>query len=236
MAADFVLNSGNAGSKHPLLLRRLAWTCSVVDVPVLDQPVSAHPQSRAWAGSTPFRPKGPGQFGGLGSRQGSPPGGRPTFTQLARTTGTISTGTVTRIAPGPAAGGSGVPTVAINFHVEPPPTRYRSGGEFYDSGVAGPVVKRAALRSGETPASLSLHPPSSVSPELYPPSKLGLSSAAGRGALGQFELDSRREQSLPSQQQFAAFQADPLCAGRSRIAFNDFARALRPSVAEQAPE
>jgi hypothetical protein len=48
MAADFVLNSGNAGSKHPLLLRRLAWTCSVVDVPVLDQPVSAHPQSPAW--------------------------------------------------------------------------------------------------------------------------------------------------------------------------------------------
>jgi len=231
MAADFVLNSGNAGSKHPLLLRRLAWTCSVVDVPVLDQPVSAHPQSRAWAGSTPFRPKGPGQFGGLGSRQGSPPGGRPTFTQLARTTGTISAGTVTRIAPGPAAGGSGVPTVAINFHVEPPPTRYRSGGEFYDSGVAGPVGQAGSVTQwGNTCFSFS------ASPELYPPSKLGLSSAAGRGALGQFELDSRREQSLPSQQQFAAFQADPLCAGRSRIAFNDFARALRPSVAEQAPE
>jgi hypothetical protein len=65
---------------------------------------------------------------------------------------------------------------------------------------------------------------------LYALSKFGLSSAVG-GALGRFQLDSAGG-ILPSRQQVADFQPDPLFAGRSRIAFNDFSRALRQSVAE----
>jgi hypothetical protein len=69
---------------------------------------------------------------------------------------------------------------------------------------------------------------------LYPASKLGLTSAVG-GALGQFRLDSASG-ILPSERQLAAFQADPLFAGRSRIALNDLAQALRQAVGEQALE
>jgi len=103
--------------------------------------------------SFPFRPSRLHSSAGQGSGQRLS-SRRRTFTQLVRTAGTIFAGTVTRIAPGPAAGGSAAPTVATTFHVEHPPC----GGELYDSGVAGPVVRRAALRSGGTRASLPVSP------------------------------------------------------------------------------
>lgn len=198
-----------------------------LDQPILDQPAPAHPQSPAWAGSTPIRPKPPGQFPGLGSGPSSSPGGAPTFPQFARTAGTIFAGTVTRIEPGPAAGGSALPTVAITFHVERPLRGAVAGGSLtilewlglWSSGQRYAVGERVLLF-------------------LYPTSKLGLTSAVG-GALGQFHLDSAGG-ILPSEWQFAAFQADPVfsgrSAGRSRIAFDDFAQALRRAVGEQAPE
>jgi len=196
----------------------------VVDVLVLDQPVSAHPQSPAWARSTLFRPKPPGQFGGLGSGKGSPPGGGPTFTQLARTAGTVFGGTVTRIAPGAAAGGSAVPTVAITFYVEHPLRGAVAGGSL--TILEWPVLWSSGQRYAE------LGNPCFSS--CIPRASLDLAGAVG-GALGQFQLDSAGG-ILPSRQQVADFQPDPLFAGRSRIAFNDFSRALRQSVAEQAPE
>jgi hypothetical protein len=69
---------------------------------------------------------------------------------------------------------------------------------------------------------------------LYPPSKLGLTSAVG-GALGQFRVDSAGG-ILVSERQLAAFQADPLFAGRSRIAFNDFSQDVRQVIGERQPE
>lgn len=199
---------------------------SVLGQPVLEQPPPARPQPPAGAGSTPFRPKPPGQFGGLGSGQSSPPGGAPTFPQFARTAGTIFAGTVTRIEPGPAASSS-VATVAITFHVEHPLRGTVPGGSLT-------ILEWLGLWSSGQRYAVGEH----VLLFLYPPSKLGLTSAVG-GALGQFHLDSAGG-ILPSGRQFAAFQADPLfsgqSAGRSRIAFNDFAQALRRVVGEQAPE
>jgi hypothetical protein len=185
--------------------------------------VPAHPQSPAWAGSTPFRPKPPGHFPGPGSGPGSPPGGAPTFLQLARTAGTIFAGTVTRIEPGPAAGGSAVPTVAITFHVERPLRGAGPGGSLT-------ILEWLGLWSSGQRYAVGEH----VLLFLYPPSKLGLTSAVG-GTLGEFHLDSAGR-ILPSERQLAAFQADPLFAGRSRIAFNDFSQALRQAVGEQGPE
>lgn len=194
-----------------------------VDSPALEQLVPAHPQSPAWAGSAPFHPKPPGQFAGLGSGQTSSPGGIPTFAQLARTAGTIFAGNVTRIEPGPAAGGSSVPTVVITFQVEHPLRGVVPRGTFA-------VVEWLGLWSSGQRYAVGEH----VLLFLYPPSKLGLTSAVG-GALGQFHLDSAGG-ILPSERQRTAFQADALFAGRSRITFNDFSQALLRATREQAPE
>jgi hypothetical protein len=204
--------SGKAGVDSPVLHQ-----------PGLNQPTPAHPQSPAWIGSTPLRPKPPGQFGGLGSGKGFPPGGAPNFPQLARTAGTIFAGTVTSIEPGPAAGGSAIPTVAITFHVEHPLRGAVPGGSLT-------ILEWLGLWSSGQRYAVGEH----VLLFLYPPSKLGLTSAVG-GSLGQFRLDSAGG-ILPSERQFAAFEADPLFARRSRIAFNDLARALRQTAGEQAPD
>jgi hypothetical protein len=199
----------------------------VLEQQTVEQPAPAHPQSLDWVGSTPFRPKSPGQFAGPGSGPSSPPGGAPTFPQLARTAGTIFAGTVTRIEPGPSAGGSAVATVAITFRVERPLRGAVSGGSLTILEWLGLWSSGQRYAVGEQ-----------VLLFLYPASKIGLTSAVG-GALGQFRLDSAGG-ILPSERQFAAFRTDPLfagqSAGRSRIAFNDFAQALRRSVGEQALE
>ncbi|MFZ0956780.1 MAG: hypothetical protein WAN60_10590 [Candidatus Sulfotelmatobacter sp.] len=172
----------------------------------------------------------PGQFAGSG-KPGFAPGGAPTFSQFVRTAGMIFAGTVTRIERGPATGGPAVPTVAITFHVE----RTFSGAVPRGSLT---ILEWLGLWSSGQRYAVGEH----VLLFLYPPSKLGLTSAVG-GALGQFRLDSAGG-ILPSEQQFAAFRPDPLfagrsaerSAGRSRIAFDDFAQALRRSRGEQALE
>jgi hypothetical protein len=194
----------------------------VLGQPIPDPPVPAHPQPLAGSDSTPFRPNPPGQFPRLGSGQSGPPASAPTFPQLARTAGTIFSGTVTRIESGPAAGGSAVPTVAITFHVERPLRGAVQAGSLT-------ILEWLGLWSSGQRYAVGEH----VLLFLYPPSKIGLTSAVG-GALGQFHLDSAGG-ILPSGQQFAAFQADPLFSGRSHIPFNDFSQALRQSVGE-APE
>jgi hypothetical protein len=147
----------------------------------------------------------------------------PTFLQLAQTAGTIFAGTVTRIESGPAAGGTAVPTVAITFQIERPLRGTVARGSLT-------ILEWLGLWSSGQRYTVGEH----VLLFLYPPSKLGLTSAVG-GALGQFQLDPAGG-ILLSSQQLAAFRADPLLAGRSRIALNDFARALLQTVGEQAPE
>jgi hypothetical protein len=180
-------------------------------------------QATAISANTPLHAKPPGHFLGPGSGPGSQPGGAPTFPQLARTAGTIFAGTVTRIEPGPATGGSAVPTVAITFHVERPLRGTLPAGSLT-------VLEWLGLWSSGQRYAVGEH----VLLFLYPPSKLGLTSAVG-GALGQFRVDSAGG-ILVSERQLAAFQADPLFAGRSRIAFNDFSQDVRQVIGERQPE
>jgi hypothetical protein len=194
-----------------------------LDPPVLDQLVPVHPQSPTGPGATTFRPNPPGQVSRMGSGKSFPSGGAPTFPELARTAGTIFAGTVTRIEPGPATGGSAVPTVAITFRVEHPLRAAAAGGSLT-------ILEWLGLWSSGQRYAVGEH----VLLFLYPPSKLGLTSAVG-GGLGQFHLDSAGG-ILPSEQQFAAFRADPLFAGRSRIPFNDFSRMLHLSIGEPGLE
>jgi hypothetical protein len=66
---------------------------------------------------------------------------------------------------------------------------------------------------------------------LYPPSKLGLTSCVG-GPLGRFSVDSLNQIAL-SEQHMAAFGADPVLGGKSRISFHDFVRAARSPIEEE---
>ncbi|MGA9977009.1 MAG: hypothetical protein WBQ08_00035 [Candidatus Sulfotelmatobacter sp.] len=195
----------------------------LVDPLAVDRPAPVHLQPPAWAGSTPFHPKAPRQFAGTGSGRSLPPGRAPTFPQLARTAGTIFAGTVTKIDAGPAAGGSAVPTVAITFHVERPLRGTVPGGSLT-------ILEWLGLWSSGQRYAVGEH----VLLFLYPPSKLGLTSVVG-GSLGQFRVDAAGG-ILLSDQQLAVFQAEPLLAGRSRVALNDFSRALRHATGGQDPE
>lgn len=152
-------------------------------------------------------------FPGLGSTPGgSPPSGTFGFGQMARTAGTIFAGTVRRIEPGPATGGTAVATVAITFRVE-----HSLRGAIPPGSLT--VLEWLGLCSSGQRYKVGDH----LLLFLYPPSKLGLTSSVG-GAMGQFRLDPTGR-ILLSDAQLSVFQSDPLLGGRSRIAFKDFAQA-----------
>jgi hypothetical protein len=65
---------------------------------------------------------------------------------------------------------------------------------------------------------------------LYPPSKLGLTSCVG-GTIGRFAIDPWGRVLL-SAQHLAAFRADPVLGGKSRLRFSDFALAVRRASEE----
>lgn len=140
--------------------------------------------------------------------------------QLAAAAGTIFSGTVTEIAHRPATNGQPVETVAITFHVENAIRGATPGETFTISQWIGLWAGGQRYRVGER---LLLF--------LYPPSKLGLSSAVG-GSLGRFALDSRGGV-LFSAQHLSAFRTDPVLGGRSHVRFSDFASAVRQASGEE---
>ena len=66
---------------------------------------------------------------------------------------------------------------------------------------------------------------------LYPPSKLGLTSAVG-AEIGRFNVDPLGRVLL-SAQQLSAFRADPVLAGKSRVNFSDLALAVQRTAEEE---
>jgi hypothetical protein len=66
---------------------------------------------------------------------------------------------------------------------------------------------------------------------LYPRSKLGLTSCVG-GTLGRFNLDAWGRVML-SAQHLTAFHKDSVLGGKSRVAFGDFALAVRHAGEEE---
>ena len=166
------------------------------------------PRHSPWLGFAPGNAPSPGKF---------------TFGQMARTAGTIFAGTVTRIEPGPATTGSAVETVAITFRVERPLRGAVPAGSLT-------ILEWLGLWSSGQRYAVGDH----VLLFLYPPSKLGLTSAVG-GQMGQFHLDPAGGV-LFSAAQLATFRSDPFLAGRSHVALNDFAQALHRAIGEQEPE
>src|SRR5579863_761601 len=125
-------------------------------------------QPPAGPNSAPFLP---GHFPGFGTP------GTITFSQIVRASGTIFAGTVTKIEPGPARGGTAIPTVAVTFRVERPLRGTVPGQSFT-------ILQWLGLWTAGQRYVLGEH----VLLFLYPPSKLGLTSAVA-GPIGRFNLD-----------------------------------------------
>jgi hypothetical protein len=142
------------------------------------------------------------------------PTGTIGFPQIARSAGTIFSGTVTGIARRPPTNGQSVETVAITFHVERALRGTTPGDDLTISQWIGLWSTGQRYRIGER-----------VLLFLYPPSKLGLTSCVA-GSMGRFYIDPRGRVLL-SVQHLSAFRTDPVLGGKSRVVFSDFALAVQ---------
>jgi hypothetical protein len=142
------------------------------------------------------------------------------FHDVARASGTIFSGTVTRIERRPANQAQALTTVAITFHVEGAIRGAREGEEFTILQWAGLWSSGQRYRLGER-----------VLLFLYPRSKLGLTSCVA-GPMGRFELDASGRVLL-SAHHLSAFRTDPVLGGKSRLRFGDFALAVRQAGEEE---
>jgi hypothetical protein len=142
------------------------------------------------------------------------------FQQIARAAGTIFSGTVTAIARHPASHAQAVETVAITFHVDRAIRGATPGTDLTVSLWMGLWSSGQRYRVGER-----------VLLFLYPPSKLGLTSAVG-AEIGRFNVDPLGRVLL-SAQQLSAFRADPVLAGKSRVNFSDLALAVQRTAEEE---
>jgi hypothetical protein len=175
-----------------------------------DQPRLEFPLPRS--GPTPPEPGVPGRkvF----------PSGVIGLQQIAHAAGTIFSGTVTAIARHPATRGQGVETVAVTFHVERAIRGASPGTDLTVEQWMGLWSGGQRYRVGER-----------VLLFLYPPSKLGLTSAVG-AEIGRFRVDPAGRVML-SAQQLSAFRADPVLAGKSRVTFDAFALAVQRTAEEE---
>jgi hypothetical protein len=163
--------------------------------------------------------------------------------QLTSAAGTIFSGTVTAIALRPSVDpiqsnprqayprrivdyrihqNQAVETVAITFHVDQAIRGVTPGDDFVLTQWIGVWSEGQRYRVGER-----------VLLFLYPTSKLGLTSCVG-GSFGRFTIDPSRIVHF-SAQHLTAFRGDPVLAGKSSVAFVEFATAVRraePDVLE----
>ena len=136
--------------------------------------------------------------------------------------GTIFSGTVTKIARQFATHGQTVETVAITFHVEKALRGATPGQDLTITQWIGLWANGQRYHVGER-----------VLLFLYPPSKLGLTSAVG-GPIGRFSVDPL-SRILLTPQHLPITKTDPVLAGKSRVTWKEFTQAaLRPGPASEA--
>ena len=139
---------------------------------------------------------------------------------IVRSAGIIFSGTVARIERRPAVHGQSVETVATTFHIENALRGATRGHDLTISQWGGVWSSGQRYRLGER-----------VLLFLYPRSKLGLTSVVA-GPMGRFEVDSWNRVVL-SARHLPLFQSDPILGGKSRVAFSDFALAVRQACEEE---
>jgi len=137
---------------------------------------------------------------------------------LTRAAGIIFSGTVSKIAREPATHGQTVETVAITFHVEKALRGATPGQDLTITQWIGLWTNDQRYRVGQR-----------VLLFLYPPSKLGLTSAVA-GRIGRFGVDPLGR-ILLTPQHLPLTQADPILAGKSRVTWAEFTQAaMRPDL------
>jgi hypothetical protein len=148
------------------------------------------------------------------------PPGTIGFPQIARAAGIIFSGTVTSISRVPASTGESPQVVAVTFRVERAIRGTTTGRDLTIFQWIGLWTSGQRYRTGER---LLLF--------FYPPSKLGLTSCVG-GSMGRFTLDPLGWVVL-SEEHLAAFGADPVLGGKSRVKMRDFVQAVRRARGEE---
>jgi len=201
-----ITRSQSAEAEHTNTTRDLPFATS--PLPPL-APISIPPRATPPV-IAPRRPVGPT----APWRPPNPPLGIYGLAQLTAAAGTIFSGTVTTITRRPAASSQEIETVAITFHVDRAIRGVTPGDDFTLTQWIGVWSGGQRYRAGER---LLLF--------LFPASKLGLTSCVG-GSLGRFTIDSWGMVHF-SAQHLAAFGANSVLGGRSRVSFGDFATALR---------
>ncbi|HMC61874.1 MAG TPA: hypothetical protein VKJ01_21955 [Candidatus Solibacter sp.] len=139
--------------------------------------------------------------------------------QIARSAGMIFSGTVTTVARLPASRGPELQTIATTFHVERALRGATVGHSVTIHEWAGLWTSGERYRIGER-----------VLVFLYPPSRLGLTSPVG-GSTGRFAVDSAGRIVI-GPHQLAATDQNPALAGKTRVSYHDFARAVALASAE----
>jgi hypothetical protein len=140
---------------------------------------------------------------------------------MVRAAGIIFSGTVTQIERHPGNTAQPVATIAITFHVENAIRGATPGQDLTIQQWIGAWSGGQRYRVGER-----------VFLFLYPPSRLGLTSTVS-GPMGRFNVDPFGWIPL-SAQHLAAFRADPILGGKSRVRFSDFALAVQ-RASEEGP-
>jgi len=141
---------------------------------------------------------------------------------LSSAAGIIFSGTVAKIVRRPAPLGQSVETVAITFHVEKAMRGATPGQDLTIAQWIGLWSTGQRYHVGER-----------VLLFLYPPSKLGLTSAVG-WPVGRFSVDPL-SRILLTPQHLALTQSDPTLSGKTRVTWNELTQAItRPGVMNDA--
>jgi len=154
-----------------------------------------------------------------------PVGVGPTFLQqMTRAAGTIFSGTVTSVARMPATSPQSLGTIVISFHVERAIRGVRAGQNLTIHEWMGLWTSGQRYRVGEH-----------VLLFLFPPSKLGLTSSVG-GAMGRFGVDTAGRVVIGPHIgtiNIGTIKADRILAGKARVNYEDFVRAIRRASEEE---
>ena len=147
--------------------------------------------------------------------------GTTALSQVTRAAGTIFSGTVKSVAGGRAASGQSLGTVAITFHVERAIRGVTVGQDLTIHEWLGLWTSGQRYRVGER-----------VLLFLFPPSRLGLTSPVG-GSIGRFGVDPVGRIIIGPH--LEALETEPVLAGRSRVGYEEFVRAVRRAGGTEQP-